>query len=73
VAIGRAPEVRIDRLRVSAVTSTVPNHAVVFFWDTAPTESARTLLAAYREGRRGGRLAGVASQRGFADRADARW
>ncbi len=48
VAIGRAPEVRIDRLRVSAVTSTVlQDHAVVFFWDTAPTESARTLLAAY--------------------------
>ncbi len=48
VAIGRAPEVRIDRLRTSEVTSAaLQNHAVVFFWDVAPTAAANALLTPY--------------------------
>ncbi len=53
VAIGRAPEIRIDRVRSAAVTSLVlKQHDVVFFWDAAPTEAAAALLTPYvSEGR----------------------
>jgi hypothetical protein len=53
VAIGRAPEVQVDRVRASAVTSLVlKQHDVVFFWDAAPTESVAAQLVPYvTEGR----------------------
>ncbi|MEQ1691489.1 MAG: BatA domain-containing protein [Gemmatimonas sp.] len=53
VAIGRAPEVRVDRVRASAVTSLVlKQHDVVFYWDAAPTDAATALLTPYvTEGR----------------------
>ncbi len=48
LAIGRAPEVRIDRIRVAAVTSqVVQQHDVVFYWDAATTEAATALLTPY--------------------------
>ena len=53
VAIGRAPEVQIDRVRAAAVTSLVlKQHDVVFFWDVTPSASATALLTPYvTEGR----------------------
>jgi hypothetical protein len=54
LAIGRAPEVRIDRLRAAAVTGKVlEQHDVVFYWDTPPTESATALLTPFVSGGRG--------------------
>jgi hypothetical protein len=48
LAIGRAPEVRIDRVRASGVTSqVVQGHDVVFFWDAPTTETALALLSPY--------------------------
>jgi len=48
VAIGRAPEVGIDRLRASEVNAAaLQRHSVVFFWDVAPTESAAGLLSPF--------------------------
>lgn len=65
VAIGRAPEVRIDRLRASAVNSSaLQNTAVVFFWDVAPTAAAKPLLDAYLA--KGGGVVLLASRRAAA-------
>ena len=52
-AIGKAPEVRIDRVRVAGVTSLVlAQHDVVFLWDASPTTAATALLTPYvTEGR----------------------
>ncbi len=51
VAIGRAPEIAIDRVRPSEITRAVlDKHAVVLYWDSAPTESSQPLLATYLAG-----------------------
>lgn len=48
LAIGRAPEVRIDHVRPSAVTNqVVQTHDVVFFWDAPVTEATNALLTPY--------------------------
>lgn len=48
VAIGRAPEVQINKVRPAAVNSTtLQQNAVIFFWDVSPTESQTALLNTY--------------------------
>ena len=48
VAIGRAPEIRIDRVRASAVTPTLlQQHAVVMYWDVVPTDASNTALTSF--------------------------
>lgn len=48
VSIGRSPEIRLERIRASAITNTVlKQHAVMLFWDTAPTEAALPLVTTF--------------------------
>lgn len=48
LAIGRAPEVRVDRVRASAMTNTVvQQHDVVFYWDAPVTDAASAFLTPY--------------------------
>lgn len=48
VAIGRAPEIQIDKVRPAAVNSAIiAKHTVIMYWDNAPTDAASTLLTAY--------------------------
>lgn len=48
VAIGRAPEVKLERVRASAVNAAMlQTHGVVLYWDTAPTESSIDALTAF--------------------------
>ena len=48
VAIGRAPAVRLDRIRAGALTKSVlQQHGVALFWDVAPSESMTTSLSSF--------------------------
>lgn len=48
VAIGRAPEVQLERMRPGAVNAAVlQKHPVIFYWDALPTESQVTALNSF--------------------------
>ena len=48
IAIGRAPEVKLDRVRAGAITAAaLQTRGVVLYWDTAPSESSIAPLTTF--------------------------
>jgi hypothetical protein len=65
VAIGRGPEVKVDRVRAAQLNATVlQQHGIVMLWDAAPTDAGTALLAPFVA--KGGGVVIVAGRRSAA-------